>query len=529
MNRRNFLSNLFILSVAHFLFEKKAYAATILDNNYYWYTARNLADDLFWQSLCDKNSIVRRFNQGLNANNRVMLDSTEEEKLGKVSINRKLIEIFSVNTDTTVLIPKGHYLVTDEIIFHLAVSLTIICEPGTIFKLAENVRKNIFVFIGNKINNFSWIGGEIDGNWARQGLEEIKNNKIDDLSHGIIISMFNIAKIESLYVHDCMGHHINHGGNNVFKVRDITIRSHPSNVYPLGGARGDGITGCSRFVDIQNVRGYSTDDLIAVFSGANWIKGIGDESDRQVDSIIIKKIEAFSVYDKSRDFIFYTWHACTIGNINGGSIKTVNITDVNGTCQENTIRIISGLGREYWGKFGQVTISRIKSFINGRSDGSWTDKMSCSHIVIGRSNPNHISVSVEQYIHKLFIAEVQMIGSMGSITGVSLGNILVRQAIIKNIQINYTDDKQYMAAISLVGDDPVSVVSIIDVKQHYSNKKNVDSLRVIFQSHYTGVENINCEFKNISSKSYLDIKIPNVLYFDKNNKINFSGDHFKLR
>lgn len=522
MDRRQFLTNSFIMTSSIFLFHHKNVYALKMGKMSLWQNEKNIKDDFFWRNLCNVNNISELYHNVNEGTEKYYLSTTDEEKKGQIPINNKLISAFSTKIDRTVLIPKGNYLISDTILCKVVGNLNIRCEPGVIFSLASNVRKNIFVIVGDKTNKLSWCGGEINGNWMLQGGEKLNNNKIIDVSHGLAVSMFDFARIESLYIHDCMGHHINHGGNNKFEAHDITIRSHPSKVYPLGGARGDGITGCSKVTHIQRVRGFSTDDLIAVFSGADWIPGIDGQNFTDIEDIVVKDIDAYAVTAGENNDIFYTWHACTIGNINGGSIKKINIDNINGMCQENNIRIISGTGKEYWGSFGVIKISNVQSYVKSKPHGSWTDKITSAHIVIGRSNPNDLSVDKKQVIERLEIKNLSLNGSSGSISGISIGNIFIKRANIESVEINYSNDYQYMSAVNVGGSDAIGLLVIKDIKQKYSDNIKIDSVRLILNSNYQGKDVIPCEVKNVSSKKIGNKNLSNISIYVKKEKKNFN-------
>lgn len=239
-----------------------------------------------------------------------------------------------------VLIPAGTYPITKKMRVDITHNLNIVCQPGAVFKLADNVRQNMLVFVGNGTNNFSWKGGEIDGNWEGQGGETLDGNgNIQDVSHGLIVSMFNKAKVSDLYIHDCMGHHVNHGGNYFFWADDITIKAHPSILKPEEGARGDGITGCSRHILITNCRGFTTDDFVGIFAGINWIEGIGPESGgyRDIDSIVMRNINPQSLTVDG--VTYYSYTACSIRSCYGKTIGKIDIKGVHGDTKVAGIRL----------------------------------------------------------------------------------------------------------------------------------------------------------------------------------------------
>ncbi|HGE5046928.1 TPA: glycosyl hydrolase family 28-related protein, partial [Klebsiella pneumoniae] len=229
----------------------------------------------------------------------------------------------------TVHIPRGTYLITRKLKCLLTKNLNVVCAPGAVFKLADGVRDKMFVFVGadNRKYDFSWFGGELDGNWSGQGEETLNSNgTFKDLSRGMVVSLFDNVRLENIYAHDFRGHSINHAGNRKLHASNLRFNSHIAQAFPLGGSRGDGITGCSEIVDINGVYGFTTDDMVAVFAGILWVEG-GTESDSEMvtdlryltsKSINIENVVAgkkLSDLDGATEV--YTWNAVAISTQGG--------------------------------------------------------------------------------------------------------------------------------------------------------------------------------------------------------------------
>ncbi|HHP5678390.1 TPA: glycosyl hydrolase family 28-related protein, partial [Klebsiella pneumoniae] len=147
------------------------------------------------------------------------------------------------STAETVHIPRGTYLITRKLKCLLTKNLNVVCAPGAVFKLADGVRDKMFVFVGadNRKYDFSWFGGELDGNWSGQGEETLNSNgTFKDLSRGMVVSLFDNVRLENIYAHDFRGHSINHAGNRKLHASNLRFNSHIAQAFPLGGSRGDG-------------------------------------------------------------------------------------------------------------------------------------------------------------------------------------------------------------------------------------------------------------------------------------------------
>ena len=431
-----------------------------------------------------------------------------------------LIQMFSDEDVTSFYIPRGEYIIDKSFELYTGKNINVVCEPGVVFRLADNVRKDMFLFVGDGKNDFSWTGGEIDGNWAGQGPESTSSGGlINDISHGIIMSMFNHASIENVYVHDCMGHHINHGGNQYFRARKIRIKSHISALKPEGGARGDGITGCSRHVDIEDVEGFSTDDFVAVFSGINWIKGIGTGEARIVESVRVVNLRPGFVLDTDGVTRRYTWHACTIGNCYGNKIDRVYIDGVIAQCQNAGVRVntYTREDSEYYGGFGSVVTVNVNTFVNGQSDGGFTDKLNAAHVCVGWPNPNAVSLSGGklQSIDSVKISNITMRGSSGVTAGISVGHAEIKSLTINDISAIYDNDTDYMSAVNVMGQNNIDTVIVKGISQQggSSLSSSVRRNRMCLTFYYGGTKDLMVYGDAISGFKNTNNYIGNTLFY----------------
>lgn len=374
----------------------------------------------------------------------------------------------------TIIVPAGTYPITSTITANMVGNKRIICEPGAIFRLADNVRKNLMVFVGNGTNTFEWSGGEIDGNWEGQGPETMTGGNIDDVSHGLIMSKFGTAHVHDLYIHDCMGHHINHGGNKNFIAERITIRAHPSVLKPLGGARGDGITGYSENVTIRDITGYSTDDLIAVFSGIDWIPGWYPNKG-SVKKVLIENIRCMVYTYQGVDR--YSWNAVSVGNTYGYSTNQVVIKNVVGDTLNGGVMVkAEENGTDYWGAFNTIQIDGVSLCVRGDPSNGFTGKMSTPHILIGKNGPNGVSSTRNNTALQVSISNVQMRASSNTLVGIVLGHMQIREVMINNVTCTYDDALQSLHAVLVCGQRDIGNITISNVIQQ-DNGSATDSVK----------------------------------------------------
>lgn len=373
----------------------------------------------------------------------------------------------------------------------------IVCEPGVVFRLADNVRKPMLHFFGNDTNTFEFSGWEIDGNFEGQGPETMTNGVIDNVSGGVTVSRFKSAHLHDFYAHDCMGHHVNHGGNKNIIVERFAIRAHPSALKPLGGARGDGITGVSENVIIRDGRGFSTDDLIAVVAGIQWIPGYNGLMD--VKSVLIENIRCETYNFQGTDR--YSWTGVSVGVCNGRVTESVVISNVTGDTLSRGVGVTAeSYNTDYWGSFRTIRVKGISLCVHGDPSNGFTAKMNTAHVVIGKEGPNGVSSTKNNFAWEVSVSDVQCRGSAYSMGGVFVGHMAIRQLIIGNVQCVYDDAAQITRAVIIAGQKDIQLVNISNIQQQ-GNAALSDSDRAgrcAIESYYGGAAAMDLTTSNFS-------------------------------
>lgn len=385
-------------------------------------------------------------------------------KDGVQSANAGLIAMFN-SPYNNFRITKGVYLITDTLEIVFSKHVNVVCDDGVVFRLGNNVRKNMLHLFGDRVHNFSWSGGEIDGNWAGQGGEVVVNNHVDDVSHGFIVSRWNVAKIEYMFVHDCMGHHINHAGNKYFIAEHIRVDSHISTNFPAGGARGDGITGVSRNIYINDVSGYSSDDLIGVFPGATWIPGESDPAYLTVDSITVTNINPKSKADGANTR--YTWHGVTGACWNLTTVKNVSISNVFGEVQDGGVRFrcapTSGDDQTLNGFADHISIEGVHVYVNGKS----TDQYETVAVMIGSHQQSTTLSAGPSRFKNVSIRDVTLNTSDNIRSVIIVGHVTVDNLNISDVSVNYTDPAHTASHLTLCGSNLLSRVNLCNMLSNH--------------------------------------------------------------
>ncbi|AYP69336.1 tail fiber protein [Klebsiella phage Pylas] len=376
------------------------------------------------------------------------------------------------STYETVFIPKGTYHITRKLKCLLTKNLRVICAPGVVFKLADNARCNMMVFVSDRKHDFEWFGGEFDGNWAGQGDETLNSNgTFKDLSHGFIVSLFNNVRLDNMYVHSFRGHSMNHAGNKKLHASNLRFNSHIAQAFPQGGSRGDGITGCSEDVLIENVYGFTTDDMVAVFAGILWVEG-GTEADSamvtNLDYLTCKSVTIRNVnpWHKTSDIdpntTVYTWNGVVVGGQGGIGVEKVHISNVKGYTQYSGVRVGasdpvgSAPATDYWNTMGSVIIDDISVRVAGAS----TNQHLYNSIRIGSLTAASTGDAHTCLINSLVLSNIQLWPTGNNRTLIGIGYTTIYNLDINSISIrgNYADDTYY--AIHCAGDRQIAQVSI---------------------------------------------------------------------
>lgn len=368
---------------------------------------------------------------------------------GEFDDSFSFIKAFTSN-HSSIFIPSGIYIIAKPIELNLKKDLIIKCDDNVVIKLADNVRRTMFYLFGDNIHNFSWDGGEFDGNWAGQG-EEKKNihGRFDDASHGLVLAHWKNCSISNAYLHDFMGHHINHAGNFNFYAKNIKIKSHVSSNFPDGGARGDGITGASVNNYFKNISGFCTDDLIGLFSGIKWLPKVNDATNTIIKKIYIDNIFAESL--NTHGNTYYTWHAVTIGVTTGFRIDNVTVSNVKAMCKDRGIGIITYVSNNDYNYFGTIDNLTLKN-IECKVIGFNKDGFENSPIVLGEPVQNYNNNSFSKHktirINSVELSNINCQDSYNMKSCIAIGNITSYSLKISDILIIDLGIKKPLVSIS---------------------------------------------------------------------------------
>jgi hypothetical protein len=212
----------------------------------------------------------------------------------------------------------GQYIISSTI--NLFSDTTVEVKGNVEFFLKANSPCYMFVAGGTSYQNIKWTGGTINGNDINQGTESGANF---DTVKGMVFKNVKNLSVQGLTVKNTRGHGINHWNCDGVVFRDIQFDQSLSTLVPNGGSRRDGITGMSSNLLIDNISGFTDDDLVAVLCGVDW-------AGTNTTPISVSNIEIRNVKAKKHSSGRNPWNGVAIYASGGYSITNIKVDGVYG-------------------------------------------------------------------------------------------------------------------------------------------------------------------------------------------------------
>ncbi|MBS4538222.1 hypothetical protein GOQ27_07090 [Clostridium sp. D2Q-11] len=248
-----------------------------------------------------------------------------------IPINKALAE------GGTVYIPgPGTYLISDSM--KIPSDTTLIIDPTATIKLANGANcyivKNSDLVNGN--SNITIIGGNWDGN----ALNQTRDYSTGNILTGYYGMGLLFYKVKGLKVKHLKTKEIEAWGIAYLDCEDCIFDDiefdQPLPSQNGGKVNGDGVTGIGKNVIINNIRGYSNDDIVAVSSGIATLEGIdtglvyGNSENIKITNIFPRKkngtnelsMRGIAIYSKG-----------------GGKVSNVTVQTVKGYCKWEVIKV----------------------------------------------------------------------------------------------------------------------------------------------------------------------------------------------
>lgn len=226
--------------------------------------------------------------------------------------------LFSGGNKKIVFPYDGQYIISSSI--NLFSNTTVEVKGNVEFFLKANSPCYMFIAEGASFQNIKWTGGVINGNDSNQGVEQGENF---DTVKGMVFKNVKNLYVQGVTVKNTRGHGINHWNCDGVVFRDIQFDQSLSTLRPDGGSRRDGITGMSSNVLIDNVSGFTDDDLVTVLCGVDWAGS--NTKPINVSNIEIRNVKA-KKHLSGRD----PWNGVAIYASGGYSITNIKVDGLYG-------------------------------------------------------------------------------------------------------------------------------------------------------------------------------------------------------
>lgn len=270
------------------------------------------------------------------------------------------INYAAANNISRVVISNGWYLIDSAIRLKNNIHLQVANNATIELMPSSNsyILTNDDLINGNQDIEVS--GGTWIGNAGTQTLKYSSTSLIDTSYYGF---GFQFYKVNNLYVHNLKIEKsqtwgIAHFGGNGFNFSHIKFKQDLRNSF-----NGDGITGSSSNGIIDDISGYTNDDMICVStvfaSLANQGGGAGNYPAFDLSNVIVKNIRA-ELYDSANvnTDSAYALRQVRVFSGSGHSVSNITISGITGTSKVNPVIIDS---YDTSGIFSNISIDNVNS------------------------------------------------------------------------------------------------------------------------------------------------------------------------
>lgn len=244
----------------------------------------------------------------------------------------------------TVLIPPGKYIIDKAIklkdnVTLIATNADIYLKPGS----NDYMVRNYDFYNGNK--NISVIGGTWHANGAGQTMNITDSLSLDTdfYGFGFVFCRVNNLLVQDLEIDSTITWGIAHFVNDFETYKNIKFRQ----AWSFHGNNSDGITGNGNHILIDNISGYTNDDLVAInmgspasFGGKGFPNGYWPSS-KNANDIIINNIHGEQYDSLHTANGSWSWRLVRLFAINGDTISNAHISNITGFSNSAPIIITS--------------------------------------------------------------------------------------------------------------------------------------------------------------------------------------------
>ncbi|MDR6804635.1 polygalacturonase [Dyadobacter sp. BE34] len=254
-------------------------------------------------------------------------------------------------------IPAGRYILSAPLL--LPSNFTLVADPGAYLELKKSsnqyLLRNKDIRKGNE--NIRVFGGKWNGNaWTqtRTIRDKVENS---DFCFGFFFYKVKNLEVGKLQIDSTRSWGIAYMECDSVYIHDIRFQQNPFRDARFTSAlnhNGDGVTGGGNNVLIENISGFTNDDLIAFASGGASFQGkMSPFPARNYENVTVRNIFPESIYDSIpalKGVAFYTFEHTRVSNI--------TIDNVKGNTAAASVLFYSLFDKK--GYFSNVKVSRIE-------------------------------------------------------------------------------------------------------------------------------------------------------------------------
>ena len=254
-------------------------------------------------------------------------------------------------------IPGGHYVISSPLL--IPSNFTLVADPKTYIELKKSsnqyLLRNKDLVNGNE--NIKVFGGKWNGNaWTqtrtiRDGVEN------SDFCFGFFFYKVKNLEVGKLQIDSTRSWGIAYMECDTVHIHDIRFQQNPFRDAKFTSAlnyNGDGVTGGGNNVLIENISGFTNDDLIAFASGGASFQGkMSPFPPKNYENVTVRNIFPENSYDSIpalKGVAFYTFEHTRVSNI--------TIDNIRGNTAAASVLFYSLFDKK--GYFSNVKISNVK-------------------------------------------------------------------------------------------------------------------------------------------------------------------------
>jgi len=254
-------------------------------------------------------------------------------------------------------IPAGHYMLSAPLL--IPSNFTLVADPKAYLELKKSsnqyLLRNKDIEKGNE--NIRVFGGKWNGNaWTqtRTIRDKVENS---DFCFGFFFYKVKNLEVGKLQIDSTRSWGIAYMECDSVYIHDIRFQQNPFRDARFTSAlnhNGDGVTGGGNNVVIENISGFTNDDLIAFASGGASFQGkMSPFPARNYENVTVRNIFPENIYDSIpalKGVAFYTFEHTRVSNI--------TIDNVKGNTAAASVLFYSLFDKK--GYFSNVRVSRIE-------------------------------------------------------------------------------------------------------------------------------------------------------------------------